>query len=438
MKDDKYFWDFNQKPGKKINSNYVKNFDGTPLVTIITSYHNSKKYMWQTINCVFNQTFPFWEWVIADDKSTNDEDIEYLKTIQKMDSRIKVVYKKENGGLAKGRDFAIKYATTDLILPLDDDDLIEPTFIETLYFGLLQNKYAAWAFCDSVGFGKYFYLSDKKFDSDEIKKENYITATALIKKEKILEMGGYSQAKRYVNEDYHLWLRMLANGNYPVQLTYYGFWYRRRENSLLTHVNDDQNKENELRLRDLKIEADKIKESIKSKYYPSENNIQKLEFVNLETGLENLRWNDNNNILYIIPNTGLSRHTYKEIKNKSNSSNIYIITLDITNESQYVLRQKYEQFATVYNLTTLLDRQFYLAFINYLIATRNITEIYYTNTLKDSDKIKKFLSDKEINEICYRENDYLYKLKICWYVISHTLPARAIRRLWRVVKTKKG
>ena len=39
------------------------------------------------------------------------------------------IYHKQNEGLALGRDYAIKYANSKYILPLDADDLIEPTWL---------------------------------------------------------------------------------------------------------------------------------------------------------------------------------------------------------------------------------------------------------------------------------------------------------------------
>ena len=41
------------------------------------------------------------------------------------------------------------------------------------------------------------------------------------------------------------------------------FGYRRRKTSLLTQINDEKSKDNELRLRDLKEEADKITKNVK-------------------------------------------------------------------------------------------------------------------------------------------------------------------------------
>ena len=80
MKDDKYFFNFFKQPGLKLNK-IEKELNAEAKVSIITSYFNSKEFMWQTINCVLNQTFPFWEWIVVDDGSTNKEDIEFLEEL---------------------------------------------------------------------------------------------------------------------------------------------------------------------------------------------------------------------------------------------------------------------------------------------------------------------------------------------------------------------
>lgn len=435
MKDDKFFWSYKEQPGRKIKTDYLKDTNEKPLVSIITSYYNSQEFMWQTINCILNQTFPYWEWIIVDDGSTDHNSIEYLENVKKIDTRIHV-YRKENEGLAKGRDYAIKYANTNYILPLDADDLIEPTYIETLYWAMEENKEAAWAFTNSLGFGKYIYLMDQPFDSERMKTENHITATALIRKEKILQLGGYGVAKRYVNEDWHLWLRMLANKEYPIQITYYGFWYRRREQSLLTQINDEKNKENELRLRDIKIEADKIRGKIEPLMLPRGKlqDISKLE-------CNELNWNKKlpkilkENILYILPATGMDKKTYKEIKKKSEKYNVSIITLENIEHSHYALRQKYERFATVFDLTTFLGQKSWLGFIKYIINTRDIKDIYIAEKYANIEFFKQKLKIKET--VMYKENKFLYKLAILYYKLKHTLVGRAIRKFIRILRKEE-
>ena len=435
MKDDKFFWSYKEQPGKKLKEDYITDTGEKPFVTIITSYYNAHELMWQTINCVLNQTFPYWEWIIVDDGSNDEEAAQYLEEVKKMDSRI-FVYRKENEGLAKGRDYAIKYSNTNYILPLDADDLIEPTYIETLYWAMEENREAAWAFTNSLGFGKYIYLADEPFDSERMKSENHITATALIRKEKILQLGGYGLAKRYVNEDWHLWLRMLANKEYPIQLTYYGFWYRRREKSLLTELNDEKSKENELRLRDIKIEADKIKDRVHPLILPIEElqDISQLEYNEIKWERK-LPKTTKENILYILPAIGMDKKIYKKIKKKSKNNNIYIITLENTEKSRYVLRQKYEKFATIFDLTTFLGQDAWLGFIKYIINTREIKDIYIANQYSE---IKFFNKEVKIKEVVkYKENTLLYNLAIINYKVTHTLPGRAIRKLIRILRKEE-
>ena len=56
-------FDFQQQPGLTLlDRNLVR--DGEPLVYIITPFYNGGKYFEQTFNCVMNQTFPWFEWII--------------------------------------------------------------------------------------------------------------------------------------------------------------------------------------------------------------------------------------------------------------------------------------------------------------------------------------------------------------------------------------
>ena len=432
MNDDKFFFNFNNQPGLELKKN-EKDININPKVSIVTSYYNSKKFMWQTINCVLNQTFPFWEWIVVDDGSTNKEDIDFLEEIKKIDDRI-IVLRKDNEGLAKGRDYAIKYSSTSYILPLDADDLIEPTFIETLYWALETNPNASWAFTNSLGFGKYVYFADEVFDSDIMKTRNQITATALIKKEKILELNGYSVAKRYVNEDWHLWLRMLSKGYFPVQLNYYGFWYRRRENSLLSEVNDEKKEDNKLRLRDIKNEADKIKKRVVSVIYINETNqdINKEELEYNTFDYSGLKFkNKKEAVLYIIPEIGFNRKLQKEIKKKYKKNDIYIVSIENSEKSQYANRQNFERYATIYNLTTFLERKNFKAFIEYIIDTREVKNIYISSQCKEKEIITKNL--KEFEFFNYSNSSFLYYFNIIKYKVSKFIVIRAIKKIFRIL-----
>ncbi len=430
MNYEEMFFDYNKEPGKFLKKDIALG-DGKPLVSIVTSYYNSRKYIKQTLNCVLNQTFPFWEWIIVNDGSTELDTDEFLNSIAKLDNRIKI-YKKQNEGLAKGRDYAILKSTTQYILPLDADDLIIETYIETAYWSLHTNKEASWAFSNSVGFGKYIYLYNPKFDSEKMKTENLLTATALIRKEQIQQLCGYGVAKRYVNEDWHLWLRMLAKGYFPVQMNFYGFWYRRCNVSLLTDINDEKKEENNMRLQELKVQADKINKIVSAKIYPNEQ--EKYEEKSLEWKEKDFNKKlKQNRILYILPWLRTDENLYKTISNiNTHNTQITVITIK---PSQYIYRQKIEEYAEVFDLTTFIDNSYWKSFIKYVINTRKIQTIYVSNELEEiSNYLKEnFTQIKQIKYL-YKDNDEILKQQEKKYKKSKKLYNRIIRKIKNLSK----
>lgn len=232
-------FDFEQQPGLTCwNRHLVKT--EKPLVSIITPYYNGGSHIQQTCNSVLNQTFPYFEWIIVDDGSTKEEDVRLLGEMAAQDPRIRILHK-ENGGISSARNYGIRYAKTDLILPLDDDDLLEPPFVEYCWWMLRKNPEAAWAYTDSVGFEGQEYLWNHPFDPIRLKRENHLTATALIRRQALEAIGGYSEESKHYNEDWYAWLKLVAKGGYPVQSCgEYLFWYRRGDAGVLSLVNTDK------------------------------------------------------------------------------------------------------------------------------------------------------------------------------------------------------
>ena len=81
--------DYSLYPGRNREVIDFKEIDiEKPEITIITAYYNGNKYIDETVNSVLNQTFPAWEWIIVNDGSTDEESIEKLKEIEKIDKRL--------------------------------------------------------------------------------------------------------------------------------------------------------------------------------------------------------------------------------------------------------------------------------------------------------------------------------------------------------------
>ena len=176
------FYNFSLEPGK-IKEKSRDYMEENPIISVIMPFYNDKKYIRQSVISVLNQTFPYYEILIIDDGSKDEESIKELEEVEKLDKRIKVFHK-ENEGLAMTRDFGAEKSaeTVKYLMFLDSDDLLEKTYLECAYWTLETNKDAAWAYSDSIGFDANNYTWNKWFDSEKMKKENELVSAAMVRK----------------------------------------------------------------------------------------------------------------------------------------------------------------------------------------------------------------------------------------------------------------
>lgn len=120
-----------------------------PEVSIITPVYNSSRFLKQTIDCVVNQSFRDFEWLVTDDASTDDS-VHILNDCR--DPRIKVTFSESNGGAGHARNLSLSNATGRYITFLDADDFWEPDFLMEMVQFLKQNNaelaYSNYARCD--------------------------------------------------------------------------------------------------------------------------------------------------------------------------------------------------------------------------------------------------------------------------------------------------
>lgn len=379
-------FNFSLQPGKK-EYKKIEHNEQKPIISVVIPFYNSGKYIEQTIITVLNQTFPYYEVLIVDDGSKDEKSLKKLEEIEKMDARIKVFHK-QNEGLAATRDFGAIHSSecTKYLMFLDDDDLIEPTFFECAYWTLETNKEASWAYADSVGFGTMEYTWNKYFNSDKLKKVNELISEAFVRKSDFNEVKGYELREKAVNEDWNFWLKLLSKGKYPVHMSFYGQWYRRKETGELKKASDNQKRSLEI----INETASKITKQIDAIQYPRYKynyDILPEEVPNLLIPTAKYSKKEITNILFIIPwmiTGGADLFNLNLIKGLDKKKfNVTIIT---TEPNKNVLRQYFEQdnennkIANVYDLTSFLDQKYWLAFINYIIKKENINIILNSNS----------------------------------------------------------
>lgn len=373
-------FDYTLEPGKTIEKREFENNINEPKISIIMPYYNDGLYIEQTINSLLNQTFPMFEIIIVDDGSKDEESIKKLAEIEKIDSRIKVFHKK-NEGASVARDYAatkISESSKYLVF-LDSDDLLEKTYLECAYWTLETNKDASWCYTDSVGFEGEQYTWNKWFDSERMKKENTLVITAMIRKEDFFEVNGFELKEKNMFEDWNLWLKLIAKKKYPVRMNFYGTWYRRKQNSELTRAR--QNKQRAMEV--INATTKKISQRVKAIQYPLfDFDYDLIEDYNKNIEQVRYRRDQRKNILIIIPwmvMGGADKFNIDLIKGLDKEK--YNVIVVCTEPAVNVYRSQYEKCATsIYDLTTFLSQKYWISFINYIIKKNNIDLIINTNS----------------------------------------------------------
>lgn len=98
----------------------------TPLVSIVMPAYNEEKFIAETIGYVQQQTYPYWELLVVDDKS-NDSTQKVIASFAEKDERIKLIIRnREPKGAQACRNIGIMAASGEYILVLDSDDIIRP------------------------------------------------------------------------------------------------------------------------------------------------------------------------------------------------------------------------------------------------------------------------------------------------------------------------
>ena len=100
------------------------------LISVIVPIYNVEEYLNECVDSILNQTYKNLEIILVDDGSTDKSGI-ICDDYAKIDSRIKVIHKK-NGGLSDARNVGIDRALGEFIIFIDSDDYIDHSMCEIL------------------------------------------------------------------------------------------------------------------------------------------------------------------------------------------------------------------------------------------------------------------------------------------------------------------
>lgn len=178
---------------------------------VVTSFNQGTMIM-EAVRSLCEQTTPPARVIIVDDGSTDEESLEVLKKVETIFSEHLPItlMLKSNGGVSAARNTGIAETKTPLVLVLDGDDRLEPSYIEKVC-QLLRNDScmvaaSSWmqifgvlnAVVRPCGGGLNAFLS-----------KNCCAATHIMRRKYWEKCGGYDENMRSGFEDWEFFLSML-------------------------------------------------------------------------------------------------------------------------------------------------------------------------------------------------------------------------------------
>jgi glycosyltransferase involved in cell wall biosynthesis len=204
--------------------------DAEPVVAIVTPFLDSDPAVFaDAARSVERQSLQQWEWLIVDDGSTSGDARAALSEIEAKDPRVRVVRHERTRGVSAARNSAVERARAPYVLFLDSDDMLEPTTAEKWLWFLVSHPEYAFVDGNVVGFGSEQLLWSHGFRQGRaFLDEDFVGAGCMMRRDVLLEVGGFDETIRGGFEDLELWLRCAAAGYWGHTMPEYLAWYRVR------------------------------------------------------------------------------------------------------------------------------------------------------------------------------------------------------------------
>ena len=189
------------------------------LVSVITPYFQKKEFFEKTIRSILNQTYSNFEiFIVYDDE--NKDDLDFVKKISELDSRINLIINNQNLGAGQSRNIGIKHSNGEYIAFIDADDLWhQDKLLMQIEFMQSNNYYISHTSYDIIN-EKEDKISSRKVQTltyDQLLKSCDIgLSTVILKKNLLNDDILFPELK--TKEDYVLWLKITREGQKIVAL----------------------------------------------------------------------------------------------------------------------------------------------------------------------------------------------------------------------------
>lgn len=183
-----------------------------PLISIILPVYNTdEKWLSRSINSVISQIYPNWQLCIADDASIKPHVRKLLNEYKRLDERIEVVFRENNGHISAASNSALEIAEGEFIALLDHDDELASHALARVVDSIRANPSAKLIYSDEDKIDADGTRSQPHFKSDWnpdlILSQNYISHLGVYRTSLVRDLGGFMEGLEGA-QDWDLALRV--------------------------------------------------------------------------------------------------------------------------------------------------------------------------------------------------------------------------------------
>ncbi|HEX5910702.1 MAG TPA: glycosyltransferase family A protein [Thermoleophilaceae bacterium] len=199
-----------------------------PRIAVLIPCYNDGELIGETLTSLLQDRDL--EIVIIDDASTDEATLETLRGLEA--EGLTVVWRKENGGVARARADGLQASSAPYVYPLDADDVTIPGTISQMADRLDEDPGAAVCFGDYEEFGltEVVRAVPEHLDPFRVAYANEYPVSSLFRRSVLDDLGGWTAGgfDERSHEDWNLWMALVENGYRGVHLGPGQITYRRR------------------------------------------------------------------------------------------------------------------------------------------------------------------------------------------------------------------
>jgi GT2 family glycosyltransferase len=193
-----------------------------PRFTVLTPVYDTPPAVLDAmLNSVAQQTFEDWEHVLVDDHSPAPHVRERLEQAAAKDPRVRVHFRKENGGIVAASNDALDLAEGEFVALLDHDDALHPDALAIVHEALATSPEADYVYTDEDKIDEAGHHDGPFFKPDwspeRMRTQMYTCHLSILRRTLMDEVGGFD-AEYEGSQDWDIVLKVTERARQVVHV----------------------------------------------------------------------------------------------------------------------------------------------------------------------------------------------------------------------------